>query len=378
MVPAGWGLTSLSPMAAAPCEKNTYGDSVDRAAVANARCTACPADMFTMDTLESRPRNDGELYTSEAACLVKAGWGTTSTTPQECPVGTFNEGKNRSPCHHCGTGWTTVAAARTAESQCVVQAGWSMGADSILAPCDKGTYSTGGTEAAPNATCTACATGYSTQEDESTSVAECAVCAPGFGGAGCAQCGYGFFASGGGKEGDACAACASGSTSRKGATQSQQCYSTLIDARNDVFNLADESTWSDNAATTGATCGDACTGSDTCVMYRFVVNAAGDGSGKCSLLNEAATPTHTVGFKIGNGDDYSVWGLTQAVGAALASQPSGVTDEAGCKAACTAASECEVYVWSSNACSLTKSELEEAAISMFQVRGAKLYSDLHP
>jgi hypothetical protein len=61
-----------------------------------------------------------------------------------------------------------------------------------------------------------------------------------------------------------------------------------------------------------------------------------------------------------------VWGLTQSVGAALASQP--------------AASECEVYVWQSgsNACSLTKSELEEAAISFFQVRGAKLYSDLHP
>jgi hypothetical protein len=76
------------PMVTAPCEKNTYGDSVDCAAVANARCTACPADMFTMDTLESRARNDGELYTSESACLVKPGWGTTSTTPQECPVGT--------------------------------------------------------------------------------------------------------------------------------------------------------------------------------------------------------------------------------------------------------------------------------------------------
>jgi hypothetical protein len=113
-------------------------------------------------------------------------------------------------------------------------------------------------------------------------------------------------------------------------------------------------------------------------MYKFVVNEAGDGSGKCSLLPEASSPSHTVGFKIGNGDDYSVWGLSQPVGAAIASQPTGVTDEAGCKNACTAASECEVYVWSSNACSLTKSELEEASISMFQVRGAKLYSDLHP
>jgi hypothetical protein len=111
------------------------------------------------------------------------------------------------------------------------------------------------------------------------------------------------------------------------------------------------------------------------------VNEAGDGTGKCSLLSEAATPTHTVGFKIGNGDDYSVWGLTQSVGAALEPMPAaaGAADtEAKCKDACTAASECEVYVWQSGTCTLTKSELEEAAISMFQVRGAKLYSDLHP
>jgi hypothetical protein len=87
-VPAGFGLTSINPMAAAKCEKNTYGDSVPRAAVANARCTACPADMFTLDTLEARaigaaPADANELYTSEAACLVAPGWGTTSTTPQQ-------------------------------------------------------------------------------------------------------------------------------------------------------------------------------------------------------------------------------------------------------------------------------------------------------
>ncbi|KAF6251142.1 hypothetical protein COO60DRAFT_1677280 [Scenedesmus sp. NREL 46B-D3] len=382
LVPAGWGLTSLSPMVAEPCQQDTYGHDVDRVAVANARCTACPTDMFTLDTLEGRARNESELYTSEAACLVKPGWGTTSTIPQECPVGTFNEGNNRAPCQQCGTGWTTVAAARTSEDQCVVQAGWQMAVDGIPAPCDKGTFSTGGTELAPNATCTACDNGYSTQEDESTAVEECAVCAAGYGGSGCAQCPYGFFAYGGAKEGIACAACAAGSTSRKGATHVQQCYSTLIDARNDVFNLVDEAAWSDDNATTGDSCGTACTDSAACVMYKFVLDAAGDGSGQCSLLSEAGTPTHTVGFKIGNGDDYSVWGLTQSVGAALAPMPAaaGAADtEAKCKDACTAASECEVYVWQSgsSACSLTKSELEEAAISMFQVSGAKLYSDLH-
>jgi hypothetical protein len=116
LIPAGWGLTLLSPMVAEPCEKSTYGADTERAAAANTRCISCPTRMFTLDSIENRTRSEGELYTSEAACLVKPGWGTTTTTPEECPVGTFNEGKNRSPCHHCSTGWTTVSAGKTAES----------------------------------------------------------------------------------------------------------------------------------------------------------------------------------------------------------------------------------------------------------------------
>jgi hypothetical protein len=83
LVPAGFGLTGINPMAAAKCEKNTYGDSVDRTAVANARCTPCPGDMFTLDTLEGRDIGAAELFTSEADCKVAPGWGTTSTTPQQ-------------------------------------------------------------------------------------------------------------------------------------------------------------------------------------------------------------------------------------------------------------------------------------------------------
>ncbi|KAF6264077.1 hypothetical protein COO60DRAFT_1634747 [Scenedesmus sp. NREL 46B-D3] len=378
LVPAGWGLTSLYPMVAEPCQKNAYGDVNDRVVAVDARCTACPPDMFTMDVLEGRPRNGNELFTSEAACLVKPGWGATSTVPQECPAGTFNKGKNRLPCQHCDTGFTTVAAGRSSAAQCVIQAGWQVAADGIPAPCDQGTYSIGGSEAEPNATCTACMQGWSTQLDGASSAEECAVCAPGYGGASCAQCSHGTFAAGGAVV--ACSACAAGSTSRRGASQSQQCYSTLIGARNDVFNLADESAWAEDAATTGDACSVACTASASCVMYRFTLNKAGDGSGKCSLLSEATTPTHTAGFKIDSGDDYSVWGLTQSAGLPLSQQPSGIASEAGCMAACSDAAECEVYVWQSgsNACSLTKSELEEDTSSMFQVRGGHLYFDLHP
>jgi hypothetical protein len=252
-----------------------------------------------------------------------------------------------------------------------------MATDGIPAPCDKGYFSTGGTEAAPNATCSPCPDGFSTQEDESTNSGECTVCAPGRGGADCNKCPSGTFASGGAKAGDLCQACADGTTSKTGATQSQQCYNKLIDARNDVFNVADENAWSKGAATQGEDCAKECTDSTTCVMYKFV--STSPGTGDCSIMPEAPTPSHTVGFKIGNGDDYAVWGLTQSVGAALATQPS-VNTELACKNACSASSECEVYNWNkaSNTCTLTKSELEQDAISMFQVVGEKLFSELNP
>jgi hypothetical protein len=252
-------------------------------------------------------------------------------------------------------------------------------ASSIPAPCDKGTYSTGGTTEKPNAVCTACDGGYTTQEDESTSATECAVCKAGYGCAGCNLCGYGTFSSGGAKDGDDCQACPTGTTSKRGATQSQQCYSKYIDARNDVYNVENEAAWTAAADTvkTATACQAACT--DSCVMYKF---SGTDDSpdAKCYTYAEAGnSATVLVGFKIGNGDDYSVWGTTQKVGAALSTPTA--ADEPACKNACTASSECEVYNWEAAAsgtggtCTLTKTELEEASISMFQVAGSKLFSD---
>uniref|UniRef100_A0A383V609 Tyrosine-protein kinase ephrin type A/B receptor-like domain-containing protein n=1 Tax=Tetradesmus obliquus TaxID=3088 RepID=A0A383V609_TETOB len=384
LVPAGWGL--VSPTEAAKCDKNTYGDAVNRTAVANARCTPCPAGMFTLDTLDKRtigaaPAPANELYTSESACLVEEGWGTTSTLPQKCPVGTYNAGKNREACMSCGTGWTTVGDGKTSAAACVVQPGWRMDtSNGIPAPCDKGSYSVGGTEAAPNATCTSCPPGFTTQEDESTTADECTVCKAGFGGANCDVCPYNTFASGGAKAADdsPCVACASNAVSKRGATQVQQCYSSTVDARNDVFNVADEAAWvvATNVKT-GAGCSSACTGSASCVMYKFV-GQDNDPNAVCSTYAEATgtDAAFNVGFKIGNGDDYAVWGSKYKVGAAIAT-PAAAT-EAACLAECSANAECEVYNWdaaASNKCTLTKSELEESALSMFQVRGAKLFSD---
>jgi hypothetical protein len=57
-----------------------------------------------LDTLTAAARAGDMLYTSEAACLVAPGWGVEAgaDAPTECGIGTFNEGKNHGPCHHCG------------------------------------------------------------------------------------------------------------------------------------------------------------------------------------------------------------------------------------------------------------------------------------
>lgn len=70
-MPAGYGIIQYSPMVAVPCEQNTYGDSMDRAAVTNARCTACPSDMYTSDVLLNMSRADLDvLYTRQDDCKV--------------------------------------------------------------------------------------------------------------------------------------------------------------------------------------------------------------------------------------------------------------------------------------------------------------------
>lgn len=255
-----------------------------------------------------------------------------------------------------------------------------MAPNGIPTPCDKGSYSVGGTKAAPNATCTPCNPGFSTQEDESIAADECTVCQAGYGkvpgqDAACYTCDYNTFASGGAKAGDACVACASGSVSRRRATQVQQCYQATIDVRNDVFNVQDEAKWVDQANSDPNDCSGICVASATCLMYKFVGET---GKGKCYIYAAAAAADVTVqvGFKIGNGDDYSVWGTSETVGA-LVSKPA-AADEAACMAACSASAECEAYNWiagASDKCVLTKSELEQDTVSMFQVRGERLASD---
>jgi hypothetical protein len=49
--------------------------------------------MFTADQISGVAASKG--YESEQDCLVKPGWGVTTTGVELCPAGSYNEGLNR-------------------------------------------------------------------------------------------------------------------------------------------------------------------------------------------------------------------------------------------------------------------------------------------
>jgi hypothetical protein len=113
----------MMPLAAQMCVQGSYGDSTPRPATFAARCVTCPANFVTMDMFTGVPATEG--YTSEVACVLLAGWGTTqSNLVEKCLIGSFNPGGNRQPCTDCASGYTTRQEASVNVSQCVVQPGW--------------------------------------------------------------------------------------------------------------------------------------------------------------------------------------------------------------------------------------------------------------
>ncbi|KAF8055660.1 Scube1 [Scenedesmus sp. PABB004] len=380
LVPAGWGLAQTTPsLVAVKCEQNTYGDSEARPAVANSRCQPCAQDTYTLDFLTSTPLAANATYTSELDCKVKPGWGMTNTLPTVCAVGSWSAGLSRDACTPCIAGRTTNSTGATAVTDCVIQAGWMLGAGAVPVPCDKGSWSAGGVAGQADPTnCTMCATGFTTQEDESTVAGDCSICQAGFGydtasSTACAQCGYGSYASGGADSTQACTPCASGKTSRRRAGQVQQCLDQLVDVSADILNLGDESAWvaPTTAATDVAACQDRCKAADACIMYRWAAATS-----TCQVFNEDAGSS-TLGFKVGGGADYVLRSSAQtSVGVQVGTTLTGSSRNA-CLAACSASSECEVFVLlGDGSCKLARSELDGDYVSMFQVVGSKLYSDI--
>jgi hypothetical protein len=137
-------------------------------------------------------------------------------------------------------------------------------------PCDKGSWSPGGSPKDPSGSCIKCAPGLTTQTDESTKARDCegacsnwpkantrisltkcavhslwlhcgctashlmfmcaycsAVCLEGRGGPSCALCPPGSFSAGGGKR-TPCSACEAGQTSPRGATNPAQCFAAMM------------------------------------------------------------------------------------------------------------------------------------------------------
>jgi len=165
----------LAAISLCRCAANYYGDDQERPAVASARCTACPPNMYTNDYWGATAPADG--YTDESACKVDAGWGMTDSSVVEiCEVGFYNPGQDRLPCTACPNGYTTLSTGSDSSDDCVIRPGWYYDAvTSLPAPCDKGSWSSGGTaQQREPSSCTACATGYTTQDQESDQLTDCA------------------------------------------------------------------------------------------------------------------------------------------------------------------------------------------------------------
>lgn len=125
-MPAGAGLVSLSPLQAAWCTQNTFGQATARPAVASATCTSCPLNTFTADVL-SNSTLAGSGYTNASACLLRPGWGLDApngTAAAECSVGSFSAGANSTPCTSCPRGYTTSTSGSTSQDACFIQPGW--------------------------------------------------------------------------------------------------------------------------------------------------------------------------------------------------------------------------------------------------------------
>ncbi|KAF8059695.1 SVEP1 [Scenedesmus sp. PABB004] len=380
LVPAGYGLNQTSPTKMAiPCERGSYGDMDDRQALSTARCMACPPRTTTRDKLTNTPRNASTLYTSEEDCLLSPGWGMGAGGPEPCEPGTYNAGLNREGCDSCETGRTGPAEA-SSSATCFVEPGQYLAAGNVITACDKGTWSPGGNITAPNPTsCNACPTGTSTPSDgdSAKSIDDCSECLAGRGGATCALCPNNAWSSGSTPKSENCTPCATGTVSRRGATEDVACYDWLQPLSSFELSLDNETSWTvvDGVSNTVA-CQKACTDIlSTCIMFRFLTD-----TNVCQVFSVTADGPTKLGLKIMGGADYVIRSITAAptVGELIADggELAGQSLEQ-CMAACNAAAECEAFTRGADgACRLVKSSEVSGVISMVSVYGPALYSDM--
>eukprot|EP00775_Hariotina_reticulata_P009036 gene9036-9207_t len=227
---------------AVPCQQGTYGLDDKSFNVRYTRCIACPMYMVTVDSVTGIAPSSG--YTDQSACVNRPGWG----------INADNHASEK-----------------------------AMDVDRMLPkPCDKGTFSIGGTRNNSFGQCTPCPAGFTTPDDESNR--------PGHGGDSCKPCRVGTFTFGSQAAGDDCRPCPGGHTSAKGAESNADCVAVwpLSDASYiDLLPLSNDSAWLDVEIgnNTDVACKRRC--GSGCIMYRyFYADDATGISSRCQIFKE--------------------------------------------------------------------------------------------
>eukprot|EP00775_Hariotina_reticulata_P014240 gene14240-14388_t len=320
------------------------------------------ANLYTLDVLTKTNATDG--YTSEEACLLKPGWGIGPTgLIDKCPPGLFNPGYNRAECSSCPSGYMgydiVLDDGEINGTVCVVQAGWAVDPRfGVPVPCDKGTYSPGGTDDDINGACIACPQGYTTQNGEAEALTDC-------------EC----------------------TVSRRGNTDPGNCFTKLLSPIKDYAPLNDDSFWSRQASlgsTTQQDCQAACDGNPACMMTRFGTAAPGADAQQCDLLLEAPAGQKAVAFKAGGdlGLDFAVYTIPAGlvIGVQVLDLSASNFTASQCMGACRAnRAQCELATFdaaqlqdvnATGSCALFRSDYDAEWASMFHVQGEKLFGDL--
>ncbi|WIA44266.1 hypothetical protein OEZ86_010569 [Tetradesmus obliquus] len=162
---------SNSPPKCQPCELGNF--CLGGSATASTQ-TSCGPNLTT--------RNKGASRRDE--CVAEAGYRlTTSGAAEQCPVDTFNSGKNKlTSCTPCPAGLTTnQGLGKNSGNDCLVRPGWRAGSGSGVKAvrCPRGQYRGGFAAYSAAASCTACPQQTTTQFSASSIISNCTMLLPG-------------------------------------------------------------------------------------------------------------------------------------------------------------------------------------------------------
>jgi hypothetical protein len=168
--------------------------------------------------------------------------------------------------------------------------------------------------------------------------------------------------------------------SARGATDNTQCYPDLVDADKDVFHTNNESSWTNDDASSSLQCQSNCRSNSNCILFRFSTDQH---TPRCHLLLETADGSQAIGFKAGaNAQDYAFYKVQEDLTVGVMLSDVGEKSAAECMAACKSTPGCELISMpaaslpsSTGACKLLGSELSSDWIGMYHIQGNRLHAD---